>query len=68
VGELLGSGRGDGEARRRSFSAGCLWGLDGTSKSTRCVAMPRSVIFRAGTLAAMLLASLDDLSLSLSYV
>jgi hypothetical protein len=67
VGKLLSSRRGDGEAGRRSFSARGLWGLDGPSKGTR-LTVAGGVVFRAGSLAAVLLARLDDLPLALSDV
>jgi hypothetical protein len=67
MGKLLGCGRRDGEAWRWAFPAGSLWGLDGSSKGTR-VAMSWRIVVWTGSLAAVLLACLDDLSLSLSYV
>jgi hypothetical protein len=66
----MGCRRGNGEARRWSFPARGLGSLDGPSKGTRRVALSRGrgIIFWAGALAAVLLARLDDLSLSLSYI
>ena len=67
MGELLSGGRSDGEAWRRTLPTRGLWGLDRPSKGAR-FAVPWSVVFRTRSLTAVLLAGLDDLPLSLSYI